>query len=366
MPETPHDEAFQAMFALGRLDGAMRYSPRSALRAFAARTVRQLLIAALRQEGHAFTDRRFHAWFAGLVTLSDPIARHARPPRSVCEAILTELGHSTWPDLAEASSQLATAFLAPRDHGSANAREQALMLTQSARALIARCTAKRPLSPLASLYVMHDQIAGSMEFAPVERPLHDTPGLRASLPPSPRWAVEMLFGECLVSAGCLPWAVPMPDVVRLETLQLIADDARTTRAAALARVIRERFDALADNTRLIRSCDALLERRRSSRAPALFEMLAGFGPLRSSQIERIIGASRLGVRGMLDTLEAAGLVERSKVNGAILFEARALLTDGSNPAEAKEQETTFSGEALDEYEASLAAIDRLLSRTEDH
>lgn len=361
MTEERGDEPLRAMFALGRLDGALRYSPPSIRRAFAARTLRHMLIAALRQEGHEFTDRRFHAWFAGLATLSDPVTRHARAPRSVCEAILTELAHSSWPTMVEVSSQLTTAFLAPRDHGSDNAREQTLILVQSARALIERCRAMRPISPIASLDILHEQIAENLEFAPVDRELHGISAARIRPAPSPRWAIEMLFGEWLAANEHLPWAIPMPDLVQLETLHPACDDRPLKRAAALTRAAQSRFDALAHDTRLVRHCDAVLERRSSSRAPALFEILCGFGPLRSSQIEGILRASRLGVRGMLGTLEAAGLVARSKVNGAILFEALSPLASPAQP-EPGEQTPAFSDDALGEYEASLAAIDRLLAR----
>ena len=65
----------QAALALGRLDGALAHCPEPAMRIFAGLMLQGTLIAALRQEGHAFTGQRFHAWFAGLVPLADATPR---------------------------------------------------------------------------------------------------------------------------------------------------------------------------------------------------------------------------------------------------------------------------------------------------
>lgn len=80
-----------AALALGRLDGALRYMPASAGRILAARRLRQTLLDALHQEGHAFSDQRFAAWFAGLLPLVDPADRPTadlRPPRAMVAALL--------------------------------------------------------------------------------------------------------------------------------------------------------------------------------------------------------------------------------------------------------------------------------------
>lgn len=71
----------EALLALGRFDGGLRASDSPTLHLLAARLLRTTLIAALRQEGHVFTDTRFHAWFAGVVTLSDQPSRAARLQR---------------------------------------------------------------------------------------------------------------------------------------------------------------------------------------------------------------------------------------------------------------------------------------------
>lgn len=71
------------------------------------------LVSALAGEGHEFTEHRFHAWFAGLATLSDEPALGKRDPRAICETILTELGHSSWHELADIAPRFKRALLAP-------------------------------------------------------------------------------------------------------------------------------------------------------------------------------------------------------------------------------------------------------------
>lgn len=131
----------EALLALGRLDGALGAVGPATLRLFAVRRLRDLLVAALRQEGHMFTNQRFHAWFAGVATLSDQPPRSGRAPRVLCEAILTELTHTSWELLAELASRFQAALLAPRDHigydlADETARQDAHGLIAAARDLI--------------------------------------------------------------------------------------------------------------------------------------------------------------------------------------------------------------------------------------
>ena len=106
----------------------------------------------------------------------------------------------------------------------------------------------------------------------------------------------------------------------------------------------------------------LAERRANSRRPALLELLNGFGPLRSSQIEILLDATRLGVRTILGGLLESGAVARTKVCGVWLFgtglPARQLYPV-SHDANAG---FSFSAAAIGEYDASMADIDRLLAR----
>jgi len=120
----------EAAFALGRLDGALRHPQMVAGAFLAARLLRETLIAALRQEGHVFSERRFLAWFAGITTLTDASNQPLfppRPPRAMVLTILTALSHSSWPALANLAARMDKALLAIADeetgshHGDAHA-----------------------------------------------------------------------------------------------------------------------------------------------------------------------------------------------------------------------------------------------------
>jgi hypothetical protein len=198
---------------------------------------------------------------------------------------------------------------------------------------------------------------GTIQFAVERRP-----------PPSPRWAIELVYGEHLHATGLLAAALPWPGLVRLDALGDAFGDGDNP---GLARIIRAR--ALTDiavdlvvrlqraNESAIRIAERLAGLRRSSRAPALAELLTGFGAMRSRQIEAALAVTRLGVRGMLATLGEADLVSRTSVLGSWLTSSARLDPGpalGVEPAESP----AFSHEALADYDAANANIDRLLAR----
>ena len=96
----------------------------------------------------------------------------------------------------------------------------------------------------------------------------------------------------------------------------------------------------------------------------LYGLLSGFGPLRSSQIEAVLGATRLGVRTMLAALSAEGDLGVETLSGVKLYSVtrtRAPLA----PSALSEEPGHFSSEALEDYDAALAQIDALLARYDD-
>lgn len=357
------------MLAMGRVDGALAHCTPATSRIFAAQMLRHTLVSALRQEGHLFTAQRFHAWFAGLATLAEIPPRHARLPRALCEAILTELAHSNWAPLANLAARMKPALLAPQDLDDPEAHEQAHATIADARNLIERHGL--PPSPLAfsSLSQLYREIGENVRFAPTQRlpsPLQMQGRFvtfeRAPLP-SPYWAIELLYGQCLRLAGILSDALPCPGLIRPHTFAVQEPEtARTIRANGLLDVARdwgEKLNNAADASRMMER--PMPGRRGTSRAPALFELLAGFGPMRSIQIEGLLGATRLGVRGMLTTLDEMGVLDRTTISGSHLYSVSSI----HSPAlclPAAEAGSAFSTEALGDFEASLARIDSLLDR----
>lgn len=353
------------MLVLGRLDGAMRYCSPRTLSIFAGQVLKTTLIDALRQEGHAFTDVRFAAWFAGLTTLSDERTQAGLPPRVVCEAVLRELAHNAWDPLATFAATVSTALLAPRDLSFEGTYDEVHMLVTEARALIDALPHAAP--PLPSLAQLHDAIAASTRFAPPERTaaLVTIAGTRLTVdrtaPPSPRWAVEMLYGACLTAAQTLHYPLPLVGLVQLGTMNaedaIEADTVRITALYHVATRLVDQLEAAAASSNRIEL--AARNWRSTSSAPDVFALLSGFGPMRSTQIERALGKTRLGVNGMLQALKDARLIRRTTIAGSHMFSVTDADHDEISPTAPV---TVFSDAALDEYKASLAEIDRLLNR----
>lgn len=362
---SPHESEVHAALALGQLEGALAYCTPEIHRVFGARVIRRVLVSALRQEGHAFSEDRFLAWFAGLVTLSDLPPRKGRPARVLCEAILTELGHSRNADIASAARLLQAGLLAPADHAGAGAAGEAYAVIASARALIASLPGSAGPSPFHRLATLYRTMAGSLYFAPPEQ---STIAMAdCTTPPSPRWALELLAGEALRSQQGMRPALPMPDLIRLDA---IGDDtlAADRRAEALAKTATGlATDLRACSDTWARVAKPMPGRRGTSRAPLLYALLAGFGALRSRQIEAMLGASRIGVRGMLASLDEMGLLTRITIAGSHLHAVpdglRSALSQIDPEETIPEAPGTFSAAALSDYEASMAEMDRLLERT---
>lgn len=158
-------------------------------------------------------------------------------------------------------------------------------------------------------------------------------------------------------------ALPLTGLIRLDALEEGEDgEARLLRAGAL-RKVAACLDRQIDEVRALSArLDGLMAARRSSsRLPALFELFAGFGGLRIAQLELLLGATRLGVRKMLDTLKASGVLTRTTLAGVHLYDikrARGLAEAGVTPP------STFalSSGAVADYDAAMAHADALLAR----
>ena len=175
----------------------------------------------------------------------------------------------------------------------------------------------------------------------------------------------MLWGEHWRAAGLVAHALPFPGLIRLDALRPEAEpgDARIIVASTLREVAQSLYDAVVKADQLGERIDDLQPgRRRTSRAPALLELLAGFGPLRSAQIETLLGATRLGVRAMLAALDDIGVLERTTLAGVRLY----AVDLGARPAPdviAPAAGFAFSSAALGEYDAAMAGIEALLARS---
>ncbi|SLJ99950.1 hypothetical protein SAMN06295987_103203 [Novosphingobium mathurense] len=375
------DPAVLSALYLGRIQAAVSQANDGAMCVLAGRLIRESLVTALRQEGHSFTDERFFDWFAGLSTLSDVSAHKLRPPRALCQAILTEFRHNPWSHLAEASERMARAFLAPVDLERNEGHEDTNALLAEARLVvdaIEPCDTDLPFTPVSALF---SAARKSLRFARQERGIELIKGPRSAVAVEvneqthSRWALDILSGNYLAPKHGLPISAPLPGLLTFATehndpfdddMPSIARPSGSNRESLIAlrdalwSLDRRLLDAIRDAHCI---ADKLQNRRSNGRAGDVAFYLAGFGILRGVQIERVIGASRLGVRTIMSTLVQAGLVEgETSRNAATMF--RFAPREVNHPHAAQDPEDfAFSSQAIDEFQSSMDAIDELLRRT---
>lgn len=382
--ETPSGAPLAALY-LGRIQSAVRAAPEESLRILAARVIRESLIAALRQEGHAFTEQRFHEWFAGLKTLSDLPRHRLRPPRAICQAILTELLHSSWSELAGAAEKLQHAFLAPADfpsdYSSSAEHQDIHSIIEDARKLLAGIAANSDDLPFTAINALYAEVRDSPRFGPQERALgvldngFGSVAFESDTPVSSRWALDLLAGTKLATDWCsplgrLPLPTPLPGLIQLAAA-IIPDndlwDAKQALCEEGTNALRDalwKFDQwLCEAERQARTIAERSPGRRSTgRSGPVLEVLAGFGAMRSRQIELVVGASRLGVRSILETIRDAGLLAvETAHNRTLLYRYTERDMSSAEPEQA-ESGFAFSQQSLDEFEASMKAIDDLLNK----
>ncbi|MFD2400772.1 hypothetical protein, partial [Novosphingobium soli] len=270
----------------------------------------------------------------------------------------------TWPPLAAAAQRLRAALLAPRDIDQDHAHAELHATLAEARSLMDGPGEPSPL-PSAVLQDIGNRMGRSARFAPPERSVapvalgRRVAALERRGLPSPHWAVEALLGERLRRDGFLPCALPCPGLIRTDALRTPdPGEARALGQQALNAFARGTHDKLVEATALLCAIrEGTRTLRGRSRVPALWQLLGSFGPLRSAQLEVLLGATRLGIRSMLAVLDDLGILQRTTISGSHLYSVR---TPGTLPALVREDAPAFSADALDEYEASLAQLDRLL------
>lgn len=357
----------QAALMLGRLSGRLGNLSVHAAHGFAARIIRDALISALTQEGHRFTETRFAAWYAGLTTLSDEPLRFAPPARGLAEAVLSELACSHWEPLANTALQIQAALLAPPEPADAEARTAARAALDEATAIVSSVAADA--LPFPGLATIHQAISQSVRFALAERTpeLFKLDNLQLVLererPPSPRWPLELAFGSYLHASDFLPAALPMIGAIRLDAAGNADVPHRTIQAEALGHALASISKALDASAAIDADTANLLAKlRASSRAPQLYVLLRAFGPLRTAQIEAMLGVTRLGVRSMLRVLLDANILDAQTIAGSKLYSARTLPACAMPQQQIVSAPIVFSQSALAEYDASMADIDALLAR----
>lgn len=368
------DAESQALMALGRLDGAILGYDDVTRRIFAGRVLRSSLIGALRREGYEFTELRFNAWFAGLKTLTDSPPLAARPPKLVCRLLLDAMTLCSWYVLSDLAASLSRVFTPPDDLQTEWQIKETRLAMKLGLHTVEKTGWRGSDHPVTSLVNLHRVIAGTRHLTQSEREsrfLLTRDNMRQENPlPPPLWGIEYYWGTSWKQAGILRFPLPWMGLIRFDAVRLIESSgaARNIIADALLNRTLEYFASLEESARLagiITSRKRIL--RSTSRAPAVYEMLAGFGPMRSSQMEETFGVSRIGLRSIVSTLQDMNLIGAVPSAGVPLYsldEAGIRAPVGIYADIDEESPFKFTDAALNAFDASMADIERLTSRWE--
>ena len=363
----------RAALAWGVLQGGLAHMPLEGADHFCYGLIRRALIDALAQSGFPGADARFSSWYSGLEPVPGVTAHAAAPASLVAETLLTELSLSAWEPLAASAAKIRAAARFERsDRRDASDTTPAFAVEEAAR--LAAPLANNPDAdwPLAVLDRLHSVAAGSPHFAPAERSrqLLDLPSGRVALdqtmPAMPLWALDLAAGSVIARGNPGTRPLPCPGAVRAEALRpelwpreraILIADAAYKAAQGLTGLLDASYPVVKEMQ------EPVSRLRSTSRAPALYRMLAGFGPLRPIQIEAALAVSKNGVRDLVAALVKAGLAEMTShrhqalVRAAVPSRLRAPTAVLGDEAEAT-PDTNFA-----EFDAAIADIDRLLARS---
>ena len=359
----------RAALAWGRLQGRLTRLPDPVAHGFAAQLVRGWLIHALAQSGYHWTETGFAHWFCGLA----PAPTHPDadiPAWQIADALLSELMLTRWRPVAEVATALRAAGWMDRTGRQMDGDGSPEAALTAARAL---CEAPPPLfvsdCPFASLDHLHGAAAASVLFSVPERDpdvFRQGPVFaQRSGPKSPLWALDLHSGAFLAKTDTQTLPLPYPGLISAEPLSphLWPNERAlliSTAVESVARLLGNDLDStwqIADHGQHM-----LCGLRSTSRAPALYRLLAGFGPLRPIQIEKAVGVSKNGVRELVATLTEAELVTSHRVAGQMLVRALSVpshdpVTDTRIISAGTDDDSTFAA-----FDAEMREIDRLLER----
>jgi hypothetical protein len=207
------------------------------------------------------------------------------------------------------------------------------------------------------------------EFVPGKREpmLLQTPDAPRAIEVSPQrshvWALDLCLSALLVRVNLMPFAVPLPHAITAEALnpELLPRERALVLAHALQRAADRVVDALFTlRTMRLGAGTALATLRTTARAPLVFDLLVGLGPLRPAAIMAGCGLSRLGALGVVHTLRRLALaIETPKgVWRSIGPSAAPIVSMAPISAEPPS--------AVVEFDQAMADIDALLDRHRQH
>ena len=362
-----------ASLAWGGLQGRLTHVTSEVAHHFCCGLVRLTLVDALAQTGFPGADTWFSSWFSGLEPIPGITAHTTAPASLVAETLLSELSLARWGPLADAAAQIraATRF-DTGDRRNAPSPPPSFALAEAATLAELLTYDPREDWPLATLDHLHSEAARTPHFAPIERepqlltlasgPLAFEQTMRAM----PLWALDFVAGPTMAQSHPGTRPLPLPGAVRAEALRpelwpreraILVADAAGKAALRLSAL----FDTAYSTTQAMIAAVSSL--RSTSRAPMLYRILSGFGPLRPIQIEQALRVSKNGVRDLVAALVKAGLAEMTAHRHQAVVRATAPL-HAPDPISVSPDETEAIPDTnFAEFDAAMADINRLLARS---
>lgn len=379
----------RSYLALGRLDGAIAHAAPSVVALFTLMLVRRTLTRSLAAAGYLFTDAAFEGWISRAGGPPQGGPGTAAPAPAIAAAVLSELRASKWPALAEAADLVARAAsqlgrggrgtdVAAPDPADSEAFDEGQGawhcdglggVIAAARACLVDVDGTAGDHDEAPLSVLAKRLAKVPAlFAPIERGAAvietDTGPVAVPLAmqQSQGWALGLVVGELFVDLGMMRRPVPFAGVIAPQVLRGDCDpEVRLLRLASdIGQVAHELLGDLETARRLVdRAEAALADARSTSRAPAVFLLIAGLGLVTRGEVCDGFKMTAAGADGVLGKLLTAGLIARRPGRAGrfcVAVVAGDALGGSSSPAiDAR------VANGVDELDAAMADLNRLLA-----
>jgi hypothetical protein len=375
--------------AIGRLDGAIAHAAPNVVALFAIMLVRRTLSRSLAAAGYLFTDAAFEGCISRAGGPPQGGPGTAAPAPAIAAAVLSELRASKWPALAEAADLVSRAAShlgrdgrgtavegANLEGGEARAEGQGAWhcdglggVIAAARVVLIDGDSTAAEHDEAPLSVLAERLAKVPAlFAPIERGAAvietDTGPVAVTLAmqQSQGWALGLVVGEMFVDLGMMRRPVPFAGGIAPQVLRGDCDpDVRSLRLASdIGEGAHELLGDLETARRLVSRADAaLVDARSTSRAPAVFALIAGLGLVTRGEVCDGFKMTAAGADGVLAKLLAAGLIARRPGRaGGFCVPVVAGEAIGGSSSPVIDARLASGAEELD---AAMADLDRLLA-----
>ena len=358
-----------ATLAWGQVQGKLSHLPTDVAHQFCAALTRLMLVEALAHSGFSGAEGWFSAWFSGLAPVPGVTTQTTAPAALVAGTLLSELSLSAWEPLGQAAAQIRAAARFDQDrHHAVPEIPPAFAVEEATRLAESYARGSKGDWPLAALDHLYDAAAGSPHFAPVERnrqllALPSGPvAFEQARPAMALWALDLVAGPLIARSNPGFPPLPLPGTLRAEALrpELWPRERAILVAQAAEKAVQRVSEQLDVAYARVQAMQAAISSLRStSRAPLLYRLLAGFGPLRPLQIEQALAVSKNGARDLVAALVKAGLAETTAHRHQAVVRA---LPPPRTPIVPAAEGEAAADSPYAEHDSIMAEIDGLLAR----